>query len=81
MLRILLACALCWPVLALAPVRAQENAGQEQEVPSAKELEALRERYRPSIHPGDPLRLVGNEQDGNDLRSEIRIADLLHMSS
>ncbi|MCC6405547.1 MAG: hypothetical protein IT453_00175 [Planctomycetes bacterium] len=29
----------------------------------------LRERNRESLHPGDPLRIVGREQDSNDLRS------------
>ncbi|MBI5432775.1 MAG: hypothetical protein HZA52_08100 [Planctomycetes bacterium] len=28
----------------------------------------LRERNREALHPGDPLRLVGREQDSNDLR-------------
>jgi hypothetical protein len=33
------------------------------------ELDTLGSRYRPAIHPGDPLVIVGNEQGDNDLRS------------
>jgi len=49
-------------VLGATPLCAQE--------PSAEELEPLREHYRPALHPGDPLRLVGLEQDGNELRAK-----------
>ncbi len=38
--------------------------------PSAQESDLiLTQRVRSAIHPGDPLHVVGNEQEGNDLRS------------
>jgi len=56
------------------PLRAQKTPPQQ---PSAQEdgsfrredIELLRDRYRPSIHPGDPLHIVGSEQGGNSLRT------------
>ncbi len=57
-----------------APPPAKEEAVQERstedssDVPQPADIEALRQHYRPALHPGDPLRIVGNEQDGNQLR-------------
>jgi len=69
-------------VLCGAPVRAQESPARQpvaqeaaQEPPTGgdglqrADIEILRQRYRPALHPGDPLRIVGNEQDGNQLRA------------
>lgn len=47
--------------------RAHPRADAE---PSAQESDLiLTQRVRSAIHPGDPLHVVGNEQEGNDLRS------------
>jgi hypothetical protein len=52
-------------VLGAAPLRAQD-APAEDSAP-------LREHYRPALHPGDPLRIVGLEQDGNELRARTPV--------
>jgi hypothetical protein len=51
-------------VLAGAPLHAQDGTLQPEDVAP------LREHYRPALHPGDPLRIVGLEQDGNELRAK-----------
>jgi len=52
-----------------APKAAVSGEGSSQDGPDQLDLDTLRSRYRPSIHPGDALVIVGNEQGDNDLRS------------
>jgi hypothetical protein len=52
-------------LLCAVPLRAQD--------PAPEDSTALREHYRPTLHPGDPLRIVGLEQDGNDLRAKTPV--------
>jgi hypothetical protein len=60
--------------LALAFALGGHALAQENEAtPSRAELEraddVLRDRYRPTMHPGEALAIVGLEQAGNDVRS------------
>jgi hypothetical protein len=58
------------PEAKLLPVEAPEA---QEPVPGAddrQDLDTLRVRYRPAIHPGDPLHLVGNDSEGNVLRAK-----------
>jgi len=73
-LRTLLCASVCWTALCGTPLRAQQSAPQppltEEDESSVRDpLEALRKSYRPAIHPGNPLNLVGIEQGDNDLRA------------
>jgi len=51
-------------VLAATALHAQDGTLQPEDVAP------LREHYRPAQHPGDPLRIIGLEQDGNELRAK-----------
>ncbi len=83
-LRALLFAAASTSALCGAPLRAQQPPAEpppakdelaqepskegSSDVPQPADIEALRQHYRPTLHPGDPLRIGGNEQDGNQLR-------------
>jgi hypothetical protein len=46
---------------------------------TAHDLDLLRDRYRPALHEGDPLRLVGSDDEGNELRARTHaLAKGLH---
>lgn len=51
-----------------APAEPQEHVTKPLPPPNPDEL-VLDERFRSAAHPGSPLVISGNEQDGNDLRS------------
>jgi len=53
----------------LASARAQEAESEPYYEPTAKDKQLLFEREKSRIHPGDPLRIIGLEQEGNDIRS------------
>jgi len=53
----------------LASARAQEAESEPYYHPTAKDKQLLFEREKSRIHPGDPLRIIGLEQEGNDIRS------------
>jgi len=48
------------------PEQAQDQAAQTVD---QADVDTLRTRMRSTMHPGDPLRLVGNDEEGNDLRA------------
>ena len=60
-------------VLGALPLRAQDAGAQPEGTPLPEDLAPLREHYRPSLHPGDPLHIVGLEQDGNELRAKTPV--------
>ncbi len=73
-LRSLVLASAGWTALCGSNLRAQvpppaASPAEPSARPDALELKALRERYRPALHPGDPLKISGNEQGGNDLRA------------
>jgi hypothetical protein len=51
------------------PVFAGETKPKDREPSAASQTAVLKERDRRRLHPGDPLAIVGNEQEGNDIRS------------
>lgn len=53
----------------LASARAQDAESEPYYQPTAKDKQLLFEREKSRIHPGDPLRIIGLEQEGNDIRS------------
>jgi hypothetical protein len=53
----------------LSAARAKEIEPEPYYVPTAKDKALLFEREKSRIHPGDPLRIIGCEQEGNDIRS------------
>ncbi len=59
-------------LLALVPLagaRAQEGETEAPYVATSKDKALLFEREKARIHPGDPMRIIGLEQEGNDIRS------------
>lgn len=63
-LRQFVCAALAATVLGGSALRAQDGVQPE-------ELTLLREHYRPALHPADPLRIVGLEQDGKGPRARM----------
>jgi hypothetical protein len=53
----------------LASARAQDAESEPYYQPTAKDKQLLFEREKSRIHPGDPMRIIGLEQEGNDIRS------------
>ncbi len=51
------------------PVLAFEGKSKDREPSPASQQGVLKERDRGLMHPGDPLKLIGIEQQGNDIRS------------
>ena len=54
----------------------QDGASQPEPEKSLKEYrEILQSRNRDTMHPGDPLLLIGVDQDGNDMRKSTPILE------
>lgn len=51
------------------PARGQQEKPSERDTDRANAEAVLRERDRELMHPGDPLTVVGVEQQGNDIRT------------
>ena len=62
---------LCMALAPLSVARAQEPEPQPEPyyVPTAKDKALIFEREKSRIHPDDPMRIIGCEQEGNDIRS------------
>jgi hypothetical protein len=58
-----------WAVASVAHAQDALPPTTAEMKPTAADEAVLRERNREALHPGDPLRLSGREENGNDLRS------------
>jgi hypothetical protein len=83
--RALLAAAAAASLLLSLPARGQEqehDASKPTETPAPEREKTLREyqeilssRNRDTMHPGDPLLIIGVDQDGNDMRKDTPILE------
>lgn len=68
--RLIGTCVLCVGTAAAAPSIPQEDATEHAQVPDSNgAFRLIQERRRDLAHPGDPLRLTGAFDEGNDMTS------------
>lgn len=67
--RAVVLCTLAWMFDLGGTAAAQQAASNDDARSSAQSQALLRERNRATMHPGNPLTIVGLEQGGNDIRS------------